>query len=97
MLVYCLGRFDSHNAINTLREALNDTRPIVHTWRSFESAPWPVGRVSDEAYLALLPKVQKSEGTVISSPIPPWKLPQDDNERNRRNNDLKVRLNALRY
>jgi hypothetical protein len=97
MLVYCLGRFDGPSVTAALRKALDDSRPVVHPYRSIESAPWPVHCVSDEAYLALLPKMQKREGTVLPSPTPVIELPRNDKERELRNEALKARMNASGY
>jgi len=97
MLVYCLGRFDGAEVIATLRKALDETHPLVHPYRSIESAPWPVHRVSDEAYLALLSKVQKSKGGIAASPTPIVQLPRDDQERERRYDELKTQLDTLGY
>ena len=97
MLVYCLGRFDGPNVISALRKALDDTHPLVHAYRSIESAPWPVHRVSDEAYLALLSKVQKGVPVEAASPTPAVRLPRDDQDRQRRYDDLKAQLSALGY
>ncbi len=95
MLIYCLGSFDSSTVISTLRQALDDTRPIKHPPRSFEGAPWPVGSVCIEAYEALLPKIERMEGAKSEPLIPWWKISNEEGAR--RIKDLKTRMKVLGY